>query len=209
MSTYKRFSGNYNITSVDDTGNVVIDVDTVEVYGNLSVAGNLTYINVTELNVTDPFILVNASNTGSYSANSGILTHVASNTFAGIRYSNSAGTWQINTGTSDATGETGTWTPIATGNLTVGGANTEVQFNDAGQFGGNANLTFDKTVSKLTIQGHEVFGNIGSAPTAVSNSVALYHNAEGSGGTGLYFKSLTTEDELVSKAKAIVFSIIF
>ena len=209
MSTYKRFSGNYNITSVDDTGNVVIDVDTVEVYGNLTVAGNLTYINVTELNVTDPFILVNASNTGSYSANSGILTHVTSNTFAGIRYNDTDGAWEVNTGTSDATGETGTWNALVTGNVSIGGANTEIQFNDDGLFGGNANFTFDKTASKVTIQGHEVFGNIGSAPTAVANSVAVYHNAEGSGGTGLYFKSLTTEDELVSKAKAIVFSIIF
>ena len=209
MSTYKRFSGNYNIVSVDDTGNVIIDVDTVEVFGNLSVAGNLTYINVTELNVTDPFILVNASNTGSYSANSGVLTHVTSNTFAGIRYSNSAGAWQVNVGTSDATGETGTWTTIQTGNLSVGGANTEIQFNDSGSFGGNANFTFDKTNSRVTVQGHEVFGNIGTAPSAVANSVAVYHNAEGSGGTGLYVKSVATEDELVSKTKAIVFSIIF
>lgn len=209
MSTYKRFSGNYNIVSVDDTGNVIIDVDTVEVFGNLSVAGNLTYINVTELNVTDPFILVNASNTGSYSANSGILTHVTSNTFAGVRYNDTDGAWELNVGTSDATGETGTWTPIVTGNLTIGGANTEIQFNDGGLFGGNANFTFDKTNSRVTVQGHEVFGNIGTAPSAVANSVALYHNAEGSGGTGLYIKTTTTEDELVSKTKAIVFSIIF
>lgn len=211
MATYKRFNGNYNIVSADDTGNVIIDVDTVEVQGNLNVVGNLTYINVTELNVTDPFILLNASNTGSYSANSGVLVHVTSNTFAGIRYSDDAGQWEVNTGTSDATGETGTWTQIAVGNAVTGaaGSNTQVQFNDDGAFGANSSFAFDYSSSKLTLQGHEVFGNIGSAPIAVANSVALYHNAEGSGGTGLYIKSATTEDELVSKAKAIVFSIIF
>ena len=53
------------------------------------------------------------------------------------------------------------------------------------------------------------FGNIATAPTAVANSVAVFHNAEGSGGTGLYVKSPSVEDELVSKSKAIVFAIIF
>jgi hypothetical protein len=211
MSTYKRFSGNYNITSVDDTGNVIIDVDTVEVFGNLTVAGNLTYINVTELNVTDPFILLNASNTGAYSANSGVLVHKTVNDFAGIRWSNSAVSWQVSGSTSNA-GDTGTWLNLitSTGNVApAGGSNTQVQFNDSGDLAGDATFTFDKTVSRVTIQGHEVFGNIGSAPVAVANSVALYHNAEGGGGTGLYFKGVGTEDELVSKTKAIVFSIIF
>jgi len=39
--------------------------------------------------------------------------------------------------------------------------------------------------------------------------VALYSNAVGSGGTGLYFTSAAANDELVSKSKAIVFAIIF
>jgi hypothetical protein len=62
---------------------------------------------------------------------------------------------------------------------------------------------------KVTLQGHQVFGNIATAPAAVANSVAVYHNAKGSGGTGLYVKSPSVEDELVSKSKAIVFAIIF
>jgi len=209
--TTKRFNGNYTIVSVDDTGNMIIDVDTVEVFGNLNVVGNLTYINVTELNVTDPFILLNASNTGAYSANSGVLVHKTVSDFAGIRWSNSAASWQVS-GSTSASGETGTWLNLvtSTGNLPpAGGANTQVQYNDSGNLNGDATFTFDKTVSKVTIQGHEVFGNIGSAPVAVANSVALYHNAEGGGGTGLYFKGVATEDELVSKTKAIVFSIIF
>ncbi len=209
MTTYKRIDGDYYIQTIDPPiQKVYIDTDTT-VTGNLTVQGNLTYINVDELNITDPFILLNASNTATYAANSGVLTHITSSTFAGIRYSDDSGQWELSVSTS-ATGETGTWTPISTGGtVTPGGANTNIQFNDSGNFGGNANLSFDYAASKLTLQGHEVFGNIGTAPTAVANSVAVYHNAEGSGGTGLYVKSLTTEDELVSKAKAIVFSIIF
>lgn len=209
MTTYKRIDGDYYIQTIDPPiQKVYIDTDTT-VTGNLTVQGNLTYINVDELNITDPFILLNASNTGSYSANSGVLTHITSSTFAGIRYSDDTGQWELSVNTSSS-GETGTWVPISTGAaVTPGGANTNIQFNDSGSFGGNASLSFDYADSKLTLQGHEVFGNIGTAPSAVANSVAVYHNAEGSGGTGLYIKSTTTEDELVSKAKAIVFSIIF
>lgn len=37
------------------------------------------------------------------------------------------------------------------GNGTPGGTNTQVQFNDAGSFGGSANLTFNKTTGVLTV----------------------------------------------------------
>jgi len=208
MATYKRIDGDYAITTLNSADNVTITTHTLEVVGNLDVSGNLTYINVTELNIQDPFILLNASNTGSYASNSGVLTHTSVSTFAGIRYNATATQWEISSST-DTTGLTGTWSAIATGNATVGGANTQVQFNDGGSFGGNANLTFDKAVSKLTVLGHMVLGNIGTTPIATANAAALYNKAVGSGGTGVYVKSSTVDDELVSKSAAIVFAIIF
>ena len=208
MATYKRIDGDYAITTLNSADNVTITTHTLEVVGNLDVSGNLTYINVTELNIQDPFILLNASNTGSYASNSGVLTHTAASTFAGIRYNATATQWEISSST-DTTGLSGTWSAIATGNATVAGANTEVQFNDGGSFGGNANLTFDKAVSKLTVLGQMVLGNIGTTPSSTANAAALYNNVEGSGGTGVYVKSSTVDDELVSKSAAIVFAIIF
>lgn len=209
MATYKRIDGDYAITTLNATDNVTITTHTVEVVGNLDVSGNLTYINVTELNVKDPFIVLNSSNTGSYPSNSGVLTHTAVSTFAGIRYDATAGQWELSSST-DATGLTGTWVPIATGSASAAGANTQIQFNDgSGAFGANANLTFDKAVSKLTVQGHVVLGNIGTTPSSTANAAALYNNVEGSGGTGVYVKSSTVDDELVSKSAAIVFAIIF
>ena len=208
MATYKRIDGDYAITTLNSADNVTITTHTLEVVGNLDVSGNLTYINVTELNIQDPFILLNASNTGSYASNSGVLTHTAASTFAGIRYNATATQWEISSST-DTTGLAGTWSAIATGNATVAGSNTQVQFNDGGSFGGNANLTFDKAVSKLTVQGQMVLGNIGTTPSSTANAAALYNNVEGSGGTGVYVKSSTVDDELVSKSAAIVFAIIF
>ena len=208
MATYKRIDGDYAITTLNSADNVTITTHTLEVVGNLDVSGNLTYINVTELNIQDPFILLNASNTGSYASNSGVLTHTAASTFAGIRYNATATQWEISSST-DTTGLSGTWSAIATGNATVAGANTQVQFNDGGSFGGNANLTFDKATSKFTVLGHTVLGNIGTTPIATANAAALYNKAVGSGGTGVYVKSSTVDDELVSKSAAIVFAIIF
>lgn len=208
MTTYKRIDGDYTIVSINATDNVIVDTNTLVVLGNLDVEGNLTYINVTELNVKDPFILLNASNTGSYASNSGVLTHTAVSSFAGIRFDATANVWELNYGDTDSTGLTGTWSPISSGG-SLGGANTDVQFNDGGLFGGNANFTFDKATSKVTVRGQMVLGNIGTTPAAPSNAAALYNNVVGSGGTGVYVRSTAVNDELVSKTKAIVFGIIF
>lgn len=207
MATYKRIDGDYNIISINTEDDVIIDTNTVRVLGNLDVEGNLTYINVAELNVKDPFIVLNSSNTGTYPSNSGVLTHTAVSTFAGIRYDRDAGQWEVSSST-DATGLTGTWSPLSTGGA-IGGANTFVQFNDSGFFGGNANFAFDKATSKVTITGQMVLGNINTTPTATSNSVALYNKQVGSGSTGVYVRSSTVDDELISATQAKKFALIF
>lgn len=210
MSTYKRIDGDYSVSTLNAADNVMITTNTVKIFGNLDVGGNVTYINVEELNIRDPFILLNSSNTASYAANSGILTHRTASDFAGLRWSNTANQWEVSSSTS-TTGETGTWVAIATGNVvsSAAGANTQVQFNLNNNFGASADFVFDSATNKLLLQGHATFGNIGSAPAPTANAVSLYHAELGSGGTGLYVKSPAVEDELVSKTKAIVFGIIF
>jgi hypothetical protein len=205
MATHKRVDGTYYIETINNIDNVEITTHTVKVFGNLDVQGNITYIDTTELDITDPFITLAANNTGVYS-NVGILTQKTSGpaTYASLRFNTTTGTWQISPDNS-------TFANIASGNVSTnpGGVDTNIQFNSAGAFGGNVNYKFDVANAKVTLQGHQVFGNIATAPTAVANSVAVFHNAEGSGGTGLYVKSPSVEDELVSKSKAIVFAIIF
>ena len=209
MTSYKRIDGDYYIQTIDPpTQKVYIDTDTT-VTGNLTVQGNLTYINVDELNITDPFILLNASNTATYSANSGVLTHITSNTFAGIRYSDDSGQWEVSSTTSSS-GETGTWVPIATGNTVVpGGSNTAVQFNDNGTFGGNAAFAFDYANSQMSLDGTLALVYNGATPSSIANTATVTSDIPGSGGTGLYFNNNSNQDELISKSKAIVFSIIF
>jgi len=208
VPTYKRIDGDYQITTINSQDRVIIDTNTLEVQGNLDVSGNLTYINVEELNIRDPFILLNASNTGSYASNSGILTHRTVSDFAGLRFNNNSTTWQVSSSTG-ASGETGTWVDIQVGNGTAAGSNTFVQFNDSGSFGASSALRFDRADSALYLDGHQVYGNIGTAPAATANAVAVYHNEVGTGGTGLYVREAGVQDELVSRRRAILFGIIF
>jgi len=213
MNTKKRIDGDYYIETINTEDRVYINTNTMEVDGNLVVSGNITYINTEILDVKDPFIVTNSSNTSTYASNAGLLTHKTASTFAGIRYNTTDNKWEISTSTSE-TGETGTWNEIGTAEAgNVAGANTQVQFNDEGSFGASANFTFTDT-SQLNVA-----GNINlttglqladsAAPGSVANTTVLYGNVAGSGGTGVYFVDGSTADELVSKSKAIVFGIIF
>ena len=208
MTTYKRIDGDFYIQTISPPQQkVYIDTDTT-VTGNLTVQGNLTYINVTELNVTDPFILVNASNTATYSSNSGLLTHKTSSDYAGIRYNSNSNSWEISTSTSSS-GITGSWSAIASAGSIAAGANTEIQYNNGGALGANAAFKFDYATSRLTINGTTALGYSSVPPTSVANTATMVANIPGSGGTGIYFNNNSNQDELISKSKAIVFSIIF
>ena len=51
--------------------------------------------------------------------------------------------------------------------------------------------------------------NPGTTPAAVSNASLVYGGNVGAGKTGVYFRNTSTSDELISKNKALVFSMIF
>jgi hypothetical protein len=207
MTTFKTTSGDYTISMGPyDTGNGVWE-GTLTINGNVDVIGNISY--VTDLKVNDAFIIVAGNNTGTVTS-MGLVAQKTSNTFAGLRYNTITSQWEISS-TVYANGAPvgSSYSPIATGTPAAAGANTQVQFNNDNVFGANVNLTYNYATSKLTLNGHEVLGNIGTAPSAVANSVAIYNNAEGAGGTGLFVTSTTVTDELISLTKAKLFAIIF
>ena len=211
MPTYKRIDGDYTISTINSADNVVVFTNTLEVHGNLDVMGNLTYINVEELNIRDPFIVLNSSNTGSYAANSGILVHRTPSDYAGLRWSNVAVRWQVANSTSSS-GETGSWANVLTEDdgQSAAGSNTEIQYNFNNNFGASPTLTFDQSQDRLRLDGHQVFGNLVIDPTGVANAVSLWHTSQGSGGTGLYFRDGTDPaGELISRKRAVLYSIIF
>jgi hypothetical protein len=203
MATVKNTSDNYTITVANGLGLMTINA-------NLDVVGNITYIDSNELRVTDPFITVAYENNGAIQS-MGLVAQKTTTTWAGLRFNTVSSDWEISDSVNAEGAPISPYVPIASGNVTTnpGLPVNSIQFNQANAFAGNSAFTFDVANAKVNITGQIVYGNIVTAPAATANAVALYHNAEGAGGTGLYFKSNTEQDELISKSKAIVFSLIF
>jgi hypothetical protein len=77
-----------------------------------------------------------------------------------------------------------TWAPSGNGggNVIPGGANTQVQFNDEGNFGGNAGFTYNSVTSVLSVSGN-IIGNYfignGSQLTGIVAPTANFANFAG------------------------------
>jgi hypothetical protein len=203
MSTYKNTSGDYTITVTNGTGIFTVNAANIKLNGQVTQIGNTTTV--------FDFITVAANNTGDIH-DMGLLAQTGPATFAGLRFDTVANAWQIsNSVTSAGVPITSYANILTTTNLpsSVAGSNTQIQFNQSNAFGASSSLTFDYANNKLTLQGYEVFGNIGTTPSVPSNAVAMYNNTIGEGGTGVYVLSSGVNDELISKSKALTYSIIF
>ena len=205
MSTFKNTSGDYTVNlGPYDSGNAKWS-GTMNVNGNLYVAGNITY--VTDIAVNDAFIIVAANNTGTVQ-DMGLVATKGTGSYAGFRFDTVANAWQVSSSVNLDGSPVAAYSSLATGNATVAGSNTQVQFNDGGSFGASANLSFNKTTNVLTLQGSQTLGNVGTTPSSVANSVVIYNNAPGAGATGLYVVSSTTNDEVTAYNKAKLLAII-
>lgn len=208
MSTFKTTSGDYTVNlGPYDSGNTKW-TGTMNVNGNLNVAGNITY--VTDIAVNDAFIIVAANNTGTVQ-DMGMVATKGTGSYAGLRFDVASNVWQVSSSVNVDGSPISAYANINTGGggAFVGGANTQIQFNDGGAFGATANLTFNKVTNVLTLQGSQTLGNVGATPSSVANSVVIYNNTMGPGNTGLYVVSATADDELTAYKKAKLLSIIF
>ena len=203
MATVKTTSGDYTITVANGLGLMTINA-------NLDVVGNITYINSSELKVTDPFITVAANNNGAIQS-MGLVAQKTTTSFAGLRFNTVSGDWEISDSVNAQGDQISPYQAILAGafpSTSPGLPNNSVQFNVSNVFTGNSAFTFDVANSKVNITGQLVLGNIATTPTATANSAALYNGAVGEGGTGVYVKSTTVDDEFVSKHRAIVYGLV-
>ena len=196
---YKNTNSDYTLTVNNGVGTFTVNANTV-------FNGNVTYS--VPATSTFAFLTVAANNTGNIT-DMGLIAQKGPITFAGLRFDTAANAWQISNAVNSDGSAITSYANIGTSTIAVGGSNTQVQFNQGNSLGASANLTFDYANNVLKIQGTEVLGNIGAAPSVPSNAVALYNNTIGGGGTGVYVLSSSVNDELVSKSKAIVYGIIF
>jgi len=177
--------------------NTTYTLDTTDVYltGNLHVLGVYDTTNVTNTNVEDKDIALNVGESGAGvgggSGTSGIIVDRGSLANVALRWNETIDVWQVTTDGS-------TYANILTG---TGSGLTAVVQDTGPRLGGNliTNGFHVQLQSLLTA----------NPPTAVAGNVILYSDTVGSAGSGLFVvNSGTASDELVTKSKAIVFSII-
>ena len=113
------------------------------------------------IDATKDFVFGNLNADGAFQANSTANLGSVSN----VKISGGTANYVLST---DGSGNL-SWVAQSGGGGTPGGANTQIQFNDAGSFSGNANLTFDKTTSVLTVIGNVVATNADLGNLTTSN----------------------------------------
>jgi hypothetical protein len=224
MSFIKNVSGPYTINTINhddpitlDSNNVIIN-GSLFVYGSNTFLGNVTSAEVQQTYIVDNVITLNANAstlTTPYPGPSGIEVERGSVEYNAIlRWYEPSKTWQIRSNVDGAV----YYNLVAT---TTG--NTRVVDDVAPQLGGNlftngyaitnatGNIFLDPatTVSlngNLSLQmAGNVWGNAQAYNTLISNQV-------GAGGTGLYVTTGdggVTNQELITKRRAIVYSIVF
>ena len=183
--------------------NTTYTLDTTDVYltGNLHVLGVYDTTNVTNTNVEDKDIALNVGEQGwgvggnVAPGQSGIIVDRGLQANVSIRWNEIYDNWEITTTDSS---NSASYSNIATSSTS--GITAVVQ--DTGpRLGGNLitngfNVRFQPLLTA-------------NPPTAVSGNAILYADTVGSAGSGLFVvNSGTASDELVTKSKAIVFSII-
>jgi hypothetical protein len=179
--------------------NTTYTLDTTDVYltGNLHVLGVYDTTNVTNTNVQDKDITLNVGESGwgvggnAAPGQSSIIVDRGLQANVALRWNEIYDNWEI---TTDGI----TYANIAT---SASSGITAVVQDTSPRLGGNLITNgFHVRFQPLLTE---------NPPTAISGNTVLYADTVGSAGSGLFVvNSGTASDELVTKSKAIVFSII-
>jgi hypothetical protein len=222
MSIIKNVSGPYTINTINHDDPIILDSNVVIINGNLRVIGNTTTISSTNTDIGDNSIVLNKGGGGG----SGVVLGTAgiqidrtdpsgsglANVF--LRWNESTSTWQVtNNGTTY-------YSIVATTT-----ANTRLVDDLNPQLGASLNTAgfvirnydsdnvYIAPTSALQLDGNIQIKKLLNfpQPTIVPNYNIITSSNVGTGGTGLY---VTNDEgiqnqELITKAKAVVYSIIF
>lgn len=203
-----RFIGSWNIQAIETLGNVDINAHTVSIDGNLRVTGNVSTINATNTEISDNIITLNSGETGSgvTAIFSGIEVDRGLAPAVRIRWNEATGVWEL-------TNDGSTYRTIFTG---VGGTGfiSRVAEDPEPSLGGNLdvlnNTIFSSNTALVKIDSNLAIANSTIAPSVQSGYNVIYAQSPNGGGSGIYVtNTVTQQQELVTKSKAIAFSIVF
>lgn len=196
-------SGNTTITTLLSVGNTIVNTaisptqisisnttssmsitPTQAVIGNTTVSSTQISLGNTTVNTQITSTQVVVGNTTITSTQATLGGTVSANGGAG-----SAGQFL----TSGGSGANAYWSTVTT--VTPSGSNTQLQFNDSGAFGGDAQLTFNKTTDVLTVGntgGAVVVGNSTINTSITPTQATLGGSVSANGGVGSAGQVLTS-----------------
>ena len=214
MSKTIKSSGNITLSA----NNTVFVETNLTVAGNLAINGTTTSVNTTNTNITDRVITLNKGEAGpgvtSPSPYSGIEVDRGVSTNATLRWNETLERWEL----SDKDGNFSEITTSAGGGAYLTavvddlspelGANLDlnnkvIEGTGSINFTGNIDATGNITGGNLQTAGSLVVG-LGTA-----NELEIYAQPVGLSGTGIWYTNAADTAELISKKKAIIYSIIF
>jgi len=205
MAAVKRINSDYTITNKDTwLANVTVATHTMFVQGNLLVGGNTTQVTKTDLSVTDNLIVLNSGETGSGVSLGRAGIEVDRGTAANVQliYDEVSQKWSL---TNDG---------ITYFNIVASSTGLTAVYDDkAPRLGGNLDV-LSRTIFSSNTQQVKLDSNLAvkiesvNTPTAIAGYNTIYASTPGVGQTGLYQTSLSTSDELISKSKAVWYSLI-
>jgi hypothetical protein len=222
MSIIKNVSGPYTINTINHDDPIILDSNVVIINGNLQVRGNTTTISSTNTDIGDNTIILNkggGGGSGVVLGTAGIQidrTDPAGSGLANVslRWNEITDTWQI---TNDGT----TYYSI----VATTTANTRLVDDLDPQLGANLNTAgfaiknydsnnvYINPVLALQLDGNIQIKKLVNfpQPDIVSDYNIITSSNVGTGGTGLYVTNDEgiTNQELITKSRAVVYSIIF
>ena len=214
MSHTKRIGGAYTISA---SGGMTIDNE-LTVTGNLTVTGTTNSVETTNTRITDRIVTYNqgesgAGITGRYagieidrgSVDDALLVFDENDdkfkistdggsTFLKLLVTSSTGLTEV---VDDTSPQLGGDLDVNGKNITSAASNEDIQIIPSG----TGRVTIEAPL-KLNDQAI-------TPPAAATGAKLVYADTASGGGTGIYFVDGSTNDELVSKSKAIVYGLIF
>jgi hypothetical protein len=214
MSIIKNASGPYVIRTINASDPIILDSGNVIINGNLFARGSSTTISTTNTDIYDNTITLNKGVTGSPILNAGISVVRGTSPNVEVRWNEGTQNWQI-------TNDGSVYYDIVattTGNTRlVDDANPQLGANlNTANFAirnNNGSLVYIDPTDALRVDGNIQIKKVPNFPTpsVVTDYNVLVSSNVGTGGTGLYITNDEgiTNQELISKSRAVVYSIIF
>jgi hypothetical protein len=219
MSIVKNVSGPYTINTINHDDPIILDSNVVIINGNLQVIGASTNITSTDTAIYDNIITLNAGITGIPTLNAGVQVERGNQPDVEVRWYEAQKVWQI---TNDGTNYANIQTFLGSGGGGTGYNMQRLADDTTPGLGGNvytngfaitanADVYVAPGTTGLTLDGNLVLKKYLTAPVITNNYVTVQASNAATGGTGLYVTNDegTVQQELITKARAVVYSIIF